>query len=104
MYQQVTYNIKLMIKYIKIQRRRRNTIWPRDWSSDVCSSDLDLPVKRAFSAVSCVATNIYGGTNESAVPGRRVLNLSWKQKNTRSEERRVGKECKNKTSSMSCKK
>src|SRR6266508_4861530 len=21
--------------------RRRHTIWPRDWSSDVCSSDLD---------------------------------------------------------------
>src|SRR6266508_5544307 len=21
--------------------RRRNTRWPRDWSSDVCSSDLD---------------------------------------------------------------
>src|SRR5439155_17890425 len=21
-------------------RRRRHTIWPRDWSSDVCSSDL----------------------------------------------------------------
>src|SRR6266702_5995733 len=23
--------------------RRRHTRWPRDWSSDVCSSDLDLP-------------------------------------------------------------
>src|SRR5690625_6831145 len=22
--------------------RRRHTRWPRDWSSDVCSSDLDL--------------------------------------------------------------
>src|SRR5207253_6674060 len=22
-------------------RRRRHTSWPRDWSSDVCSSDLD---------------------------------------------------------------
>src|SRR5437870_3193824 len=22
--------------------RRRHTIWPRDWSSDVCSSDLSL--------------------------------------------------------------
>src|SRR5439155_7447796 len=22
--------------------RRRHTSWPRDWSSDVCSSDLDL--------------------------------------------------------------
>src|SRR5690625_6598888 len=24
--------------------RRRHTRWPRDWSSDVCSSDLDLPL------------------------------------------------------------
>src|SRR5690625_7130727 len=23
--------------------RRRHTTWPRDWSSDVCSSDLVLP-------------------------------------------------------------
>src|SRR5439155_7883919 len=27
--------------------RRRNTSWPRDWSSDVCSSDLASFVKRA---------------------------------------------------------
>src|SRR5690625_5569309 len=25
--------------------RRRHTRWPRDWSSDVCSSDLDRPVE-----------------------------------------------------------
>src|SRR5439155_4920458 len=24
---------------------RRHTIWPRDWSSDVCSSDLDLELE-----------------------------------------------------------
>src|SRR5690348_353699 len=24
--------------------RRRHTIWTGDWSSDVCSSDLDVPV------------------------------------------------------------
>src|SRR5207253_7822488 len=28
--------------------RRRHTRWPRDWSSDVCSSDLALHGKRAF--------------------------------------------------------
>src|SRR5207253_8715653 len=26
--------------------RRRHTRWPRDWSSDVCSSDLIPPVQR----------------------------------------------------------
>src|SRR5690625_3641516 len=25
--------------------RRRHTRWPRDWSSDVCSSDLDLSIQ-----------------------------------------------------------
>src|SRR5690625_2812214 len=25
-----------------LSSRRRHTRWPRDWSSDVCSSDLDL--------------------------------------------------------------
>src|SRR5207253_4640295 len=79
--------------------RRRHTRWPRDWSSDVCSSDLtmnnltirtatlqnldavmdllrkaDLPVEdlpRVFGENYCVA----------------IMNDS------RSEERRVGKEC-----------
>src|SRR5215510_15673136 len=27
--------------------RRRHTRWPRDWSSDVCSSDLAAPAKKA---------------------------------------------------------
>src|SRR5439155_16056757 len=26
--------------------RRRHTRWPRDWSSDVCSSDLDIRVEK----------------------------------------------------------
>src|SRR5439155_9195880 len=26
--------------------RRRHTRWPRDWSSDVCSSDLDVRLER----------------------------------------------------------
>src|SRR5437870_7955098 len=28
--------------------RRRHTRWPRDWSSDVCSSDLDAPSPAAL--------------------------------------------------------
>src|SRR5215510_13919253 len=32
-------------------RRRRHTRWPRDWSSDVCSSDLDGVVGPAAAAV-----------------------------------------------------
>src|SRR5690625_5047313 len=29
------------MKYEGQRSRRRHTIWPRDWSSDVCSSDLN---------------------------------------------------------------
>src|SRR5207253_7084872 len=33
--------------YFFFSSRRRHTRWPRDWSSDVCSSDLDaLSIKR----------------------------------------------------------
>src|SRR5690625_5903232 len=58
--------------------RRRHTRWPRDWSSDVCSSDLN----RGLLSIVWV------------VPMSRSIVGSWA--NTicpRSEERRVGKEC-----------
>src|SRR5690625_6336542 len=32
--------------YCFLSSRRRHTRWPRDWSSDVCSSDLDSGVVR----------------------------------------------------------
>src|SRR6266508_5696837 len=31
--------------------RRRHTRWPRDWSSDVCSSDLDRALPRALARI-----------------------------------------------------
>src|SRR5437870_13572735 len=56
--------------------RRRHTRWPRDWSSDVCSSDLTA---HAFDA---------------GVEGMsRFLHRLWRLVHrVRSEERRVGKE------------
>src|SRR5690625_3726666 len=30
------------LSYFMFSSRRRHTRWPRDWSSDVCSSDLDF--------------------------------------------------------------
>src|SRR5690625_6609397 len=32
-----------MMKNCLFSSRRRHTRWPRDWSSDVCSSDLEMP-------------------------------------------------------------
>src|SRR5437870_13192673 len=60
--------------------RRRHTRWPRDWSSDVCSSDLSPP---------------YRWPGRSS-PGRSPTTASrsatpWSQRRSRSEERRVGK-------------
>src|SRR5690348_18475397 len=56
--------------------RRRHTIWTGDWSSDVCSSDLGQPWRAT--AWSCL----------------RRCRPGWR----RSEERRVGKECRSRRS------
>src|SRR5207253_6211188 len=66
--------------------RRRHTRWPRDWSSDVCSSDLiaqdfDLPVVRQKLGRMIVEVEVL------RYAGYRILSK------LRSEERRVGKEC-----------
>src|SRR5207253_4424141 len=63
--------------------RRRHTSWPRDWSSDVCSSDLRSRSPSRHHIHTVVRTpngNDYG---------RDLL----RQHHARSEERRVGKEC-----------
>src|SRR5437660_12891797 len=58
--------------------RRRHTRWPRDWSSDVCSSDLGHTRGKACSPDKTVPY-VYDGADAAAL--------------IRSEERRVGKEC-----------
>src|SRR6267154_4294397 len=58
--------------------RRRHTRWTGDWSSDVCSSDLTLRPQRGPQA---------GPRGPSPAPAPR-----------RSEERRVGKECRSRWS------
>src|SRR5271167_1305214 len=62
--------------------RRRHTISKRDWSSDVCSSDLLL-----WGATPRAASHCFDLANE--IPLRATL---------RSEERRVGKECRSRWS------
>src|SRR5215510_16439274 len=66
--------------------RRRHTRWPRDWSSDVCSSDLvgeNPGLVPGDDGESDLDVEVSGG----AAPGA-----------TRSEERRVGKECRSRWS------
>src|SRR5439155_3166911 len=61
--------------------RRRHTRWPRDWSSDVCSSDLDTN----YHAGGCCRDSWYRRLH----PAPTLLSNTVR----RSEERRVGKEC-----------
>src|SRR5438876_11193147 len=68
--------------------RRRHTRWTGDWSSDVCSSDLTLLEAKAATG------DIDGPAYWTAVVGQQELGLSRDQLyRSRSEERRVGKEC-----------
>src|SRR5437660_5665937 len=66
--------------------RRRHTRWPRDWSSDVCSSDLRYSnIDRHRLHVETVPRD--------ALPMHPEILVA-----PRSEERRVGKECRSRWS------
>src|SRR5699024_12150261 len=77
--------------------RRRHTRSKRDWSSDVCSSDLN-PREKVINGHEIVV--LFGETSmsvdgvtylpETGVPYGAVL--EWAEGKYRSEERRVGKE------------
>src|SRR5690625_6966672 len=43
-----------VLNFFFFSSRRRHTSWPRDWSSDVCSSDLAIPGLGETAAVSIV--------------------------------------------------
>src|SRR5438445_10860519 len=68
--------------------RRRHTRYWRDWSSDVCSSDLRRRVAQGFADLS---PHIAVWHPDRANRRRAVGAGSWAIE--RSEERRVGKEC-----------
>src|SRR5690625_6903220 len=84
--------------------RRRHTRWPRDWSSDVCSSDLfdmwltsqgyqDEDAFRELVRVNLLFDEaVYG---EVEVSEEEIQEYYDRLSEERSEERRVGKECRN---------
>src|SRR2546430_9664071 len=87
--------------------RRRHTRFDCDWSSDVCSSDLQ-PVETVGFAGSVVELAVYG-KRLLVIPERLVVLLAHEPGKThcrqrpclarsRSEERRVGKECRSRWS------
>src|SRR3989449_4188687 len=85
--------------------RRRHTRCSRDWSSDVCSSDLDariglapevVGVDGARGAVRGGERAAEGGAARAARAHERAVDVE--EEEPRSEERRVGKECRSRWS------
>src|SRR5204862_3277832 len=93
-----TRNTKVIVVCFFFSSRRRHTRSLRDWSSDVCSSD--LPVERAIGEgqaeveVRLVRTARLRGRVTSDVDGAAIEGVAvYAAAFGRSEERRVGKEC-----------
>src|SRR2546429_6495862 len=94
--------------------RRRHTRCSRDWSSDVCSSDLGaakrclLPfVLEVNAPLVCEQQRFRGGMTCPWL-ARRIERLVWRGSDlviavSRSEERRVGKECRSRWSPVTYK-
>src|SRR5256885_7402937 len=77
--------------YFFFSSRRRHTRLQGDWSSDVCSSDLTHP--RAP-----LSNRRFGPNGNSNVPLLRISCVRLKPSSARSEERRVGEECRSRWS------
>src|SRR5436305_14058189 len=82
-----------MFRFFFFSSRRRHTRCGRDWSSDVCSSDLlsNSPLMLGVVAFAgytpILLVSLFAGVVVDHVDRRRLIVLSQ-----RSEERRVGKE------------
>src|SRR2546422_6642803 len=92
----IYYSLSLSIFFFFFSSRRRHTRCSRDWSSDVCSSDLGTAIVSItdlvarLDALDDVAGNVtYDDTSDT--DGDTFADL-------RSEERRVGKECRSRWS------
>src|SRR5690625_6342634 len=100
-----TFFSRFDIYYFFFSSRRRHTSWPRDWSSDVCSSDLFLALglvpagagrahEDLIATASCAVVDVpvvATSRFEAHVADRDAPCDERGQ--IRSEERRVGKEC-----------
>src|SRR5438270_9487012 len=84
----------VMCSFFFFSSRRRHTRFDCDWSSDVCSSDLSqsAPVRRSLLSTGALA--LIASCTE---PDGQADGLSLEE-SARSEERRVGKECRSRWS------
>src|SRR3712207_7529044 len=96
----------MRVFFFLFSSRRRHTRYWRDWSSDVCSSDLAEVKgvagtwKDLTDSVNSMARNLTGQVRNIAEVTTAVANGDLTKKITvdRSEERRVGKECRSRWS------
>src|SRR5690606_40641220 len=94
--------VHLWLLFFFFSSRRRHTRFSRDWSSDVCSSDLEqaFELEHGAQACACFAGGCFAGR---VATGQQALEFVARQQllatlrgfleQQRSEERRVGKEC-----------
>src|SRR5690606_40807287 len=91
----------VLLSFFFFSSRRRHTRFSRDWSSDVCSSDLTPEGKVDFDkdffgkeAFLTVYGQLNGETYACALSKIYTFGPTFRAENSnRSEERRVGKEC-----------
>src|SRR5204863_6434327 len=84
----------LVFFFFFFSSRRRHTRSLRDWSSDVCSSDLYVP---SMPETMRVSSSLSLGSEGVAMVRESLSSLIFRAV-TRSEERRVGKECRSRWS------
>src|SRR5690625_5886691 len=82
--------------------RRRHTRWPRDWSSDVCSSDLKVIPEEfdtGYKAVIQLRNTVVRDYSDldHALLEKTITMHKEVIDEFRSEERRVGKECRSRS-------
>src|SRR2546430_9114569 len=99
--------VRRLLEFFFFSSRRRHTRFDCDWSSDVCSSDLkgktwgalnydilaDSPIEIGNHFVATY--KLHGSEHEIAITGVGDFDPDWI---ARSEERRVGKECRSRWS------
>src|SRR5438105_4775134 len=88
----------LVLVFFFFSSRRRHTRSTRDWSSDVCSSDLHAAAgRRQAHELEIQVVRVVRHRLQLAGPGERETGTDEGRRRTgvkrRSEERRVGKEC-----------
>src|SRR3712207_8458980 len=92
----------IYVVFFFFSSRRRHTRYWRDWSSDVCSSDLGPQAVHDQDRVQA-ARQAEGGPDGGLDPVRGLLGRAASC-GRRSEERRVGKECRSRWSPYHLKK